>query len=120
MHTNIYKESRKLNPPSKECRKLREDIMKNWQSCFKEALEPQDRMKVEPVKLRSKEGYISPLFCSKPYDTSYHLCKMYENEIKRSPDAGHIAPCGTEPSEWASKAFPVPKGDGTAVCIVAD
>ena len=45
---------------------------------------------------------------------------MYEKEIKRSLDAGHIAPCGIEPSNWASKAFPVEKGDGLAVRIVAD
>ena len=35
-------------------------------------------------------------------------------------DAGHIAPCGLEPSNWASKAFPVLKGDGLAMRIVAD
>ena len=29
--------------------------MKNWQKCFREELEPQDRMKVEPVKLRLKD-----------------------------------------------------------------
>ena len=40
-------------------------------------------------------------------------------EIKRSLDAGRIAPCGTEPSEWSLKAFPVPKGGGTSVRIVA-
>ena len=45
---------------------------------------------------------------------------MYAREIKRSLDAGHVAPCGTEPSGWSSKAFPVPKGDGTSVRIVAD
>merc|ERR1712215_121852 len=35
-------------------------------------------------------------------------------------DAGHIAPCGLEPSQWSSKAFPVVKGDGTSCRIVAD
>ena len=29
-------------------------------------------------------------------------------------------PCGTEPSEWAGKAFSVPKGDGTSARIVTD
>ena len=43
---------------------------------------------------------------------------MYEKEIKRSLDAGHIVSCRTESSEWASKA--VLKGDGTSVCIVLD
>ena len=66
------------------------------------------------------EGYINPTFCTKPSDTPYHLREMYKSEIKQSLDAGHIAPCGTEPSEWSSKAFPVLKGDGTSVRIVAD
>ena len=77
-------------------------------------------MKVKPVSLKLKQGYINPWFCSKPYDTQYHLRTMYEKEIKRSLDAGHIAPYGLEPSNWASKAFPVPKGDGSAVRIVED
>ena len=107
LHSNIYEENRKLKPPSRVCRKLREYIVKNCDGCFKEELEPHDRMKVEPLKLRLKEGYISPSFCTKPYDTPYQLREMYKREIKRSLDAGHIAPCGTEPSEGASKAFPV-------------
>ena len=75
------------------------------------------RMKVKPVKLKLKEGFINPSFCSKPFDTPFHL---YEKEIKRALDAGHIAPCGLEPSDWSSKAFPVVKGDGTSCRIVAD
>ena len=74
-----------MKAPSKECRRLREDIMKNWQTCFKE---PHNRMKVEPVKLKSKDEEARPTFCTKPYDTPYHLRKMYEKEIRRSLDAG--------------------------------
>ena len=31
-----------------------------------------------------------------------------------------LVPCGTEPSQWSSKAFPVLKGDGKSVRIVTD
>ena len=64
--------------------------MGKWSHCFKEELEKSDRMKVEPVSLKLKEGYINPLFCSRPYDTPYHLRTMYEKEIKRALDAGHV------------------------------
>ena len=70
--------------------------MGKWAHCFKEELEKSDRMKVEPVSLKLKESYINPWFCSRPYDTPYHLRTMYEKEIKRALDAGHIAPCGLE------------------------
>ena len=92
--------------------------MGKWAHIFKEELEPSDRMKVEPVKLKLKEGFVNPSFFSKPFDTPFHLCKMYEKEIKRALDAGHIAPCGLELSDWSSKAFPVVKGDGTSCRIL--
>ena len=117
---SAYEGSRDVKPPSKACRKLKEELMGKWAHCFKEELEKTDRMKVEPVSLKLKDGYINPWFCSCPYDTPYHLRTMYEKEINRALDAGHIAPCGLEPSNWASKAFPFPKGDGSAVRIVAD
>ena len=85
--------------------------MGKWASCFKEELGKEDRMHVVPVNSKLKDGYVSPWFCSRPYDTPYHLRTMYEKEIKRPLDAGHIAPCGLENSNWVLKAFPVPKGD---------
>ena len=63
---------------------------------FKEKLEPHDRMNVEPVKLKLKEGYITPSICWKPFNTPHHLRGMYEKELKRALDAGHLAPCGLE------------------------
>ena len=104
----------------KECRKLKEEIIGAWGDCFKEKLGPTDRMKVKPVKLKVKSSEGRPSFCSKPYDTPYHLRDMYEKELQSCLDAGQIVPCGTEPSQWSSKAFPVPKGDGTSVRIVTD
>ena len=43
---------------------------------------------------------------------------MYETELNACLEAGQIVPCGTEPSKWSSKAFPVPKVDGKSVRIV--
>ena len=60
-HSQIYEESKENRKPSKKCNKLREEIMGIWQHVFKEELEPTDRMKVKPVSLKLKEGYISPV-----------------------------------------------------------
>ena len=46
--------------------------------------------------------------------------EMYEKELQSCLEAGQIVPCGTEPSQWSSKAFPVPKSDGKSVRIVTD
>ena len=74
-----------------------------------------------PVKVKLKYENIRPSFCTRNYDMPFHLQEMCANSIKKnSLEAGQIVPCGTEPSEWASKAFPVPKGDGTSVRIVTD
>ena len=52
--------------------------MGKWQHVFKEELEPTDRMNVPPVSLKLKEGFINPTFCSKPFDTPFHLRTMYD------------------------------------------
>ena len=87
-HSNLYEESREVRKPSRKFSKLREEIMGKWEHVFKEELEPTDRMRVvKPVKLKLKEGYINLSFCSKPFDTPFHLRTMYEIEIKRALDA---------------------------------
>ena len=91
-HSSLYEESREVRKPSQKCSKLREEIMGKWAHIFKEELEPTDRMRVKPVKLKLKEGYINPSCCSKPFNTPFHLRKMYEKEIKHALDAGHISP----------------------------
>ena len=45
---------------------------------------------------------------------------MYEKEVKNCLDAGILEKCGTEPSKWSSKVFPMLKGSGDGVHIVAD
>ena len=79
-HSNIYEESREVRKLSRKCNKFREEIMGKWQHVFKEELEPTDRMRVKLVSLKSKEGYINPSFCSKPFDTPFHLRTMYEKK----------------------------------------
>ena len=64
-HSSLYEDNRELRKPSSKCSKLRENVMGKWGHIFKEELEPSDRMKVEPVKLKLKEGFVNPSFCSK-------------------------------------------------------
>ena len=53
----------------------------NLSHVFKEELEPHDRMKVDPVKIKLKKEFITPSFCSKAFDTPHHLRSMYEKEL---------------------------------------
>ena len=55
LQSSLYDESRKLKTPSRAYRKLREEIMGNWDQCFKKELESTDRMRVKPVSLKLKE-----------------------------------------------------------------
>ena len=80
----MYEENRSIKLPSTKCKTLREEIMKSYSHVFKEEFGPQDRMKVEPVKLKLKKEFIRPSFCSKPFDTPHHLRSMYEKELKRA------------------------------------
>ena len=74
-----------------------------------------------PVKIKLKENTdINPSYCLRPYDTPFHLRTMYEKELKNCLEAGILEKCGTEPSQWSSKTFPVLKGSGDGVRIVAD
>ena len=83
LQNNLYSESKVLKEPSKECKKLKSEIISAWGECFKEKLGPKDRMKVPPVKLKMKSSEEKPSFCLKPYDTPYHLRDMYEKELNR-------------------------------------
>ena len=49
-----------IKPPSSKCNKLREKIMRTFPHVFKEELEPHDRMKVEPVKIKFRKEFIQP------------------------------------------------------------
>ena len=84
-------------------------------------MEKGDRIRQDPIKIKLKENSgIPPSHCSRPYDTPFHLRKAYTKEIKNCLDAGILEKCGMEPSQWASKAFPVVKGNGKDVRIVSD
>ena len=94
--------------------------MKKWGDCSKEKLGPNDRMSVEPVKLKVKDKSKKPAFCVRPFDTPYHLRDAYKKELNACLEAGQLVACGTETSAWSSKPFPVLKGDGQRVRIVSD
>ena len=80
-----------------------------------------DRIKHLPIKIKLKENSsIPPSHCSRPYDTPFHLRKAYTRELKNCLEAWILEKCGMEPSQWASKAFPVVEGNGKDVRIVSD
>ena len=121
LNKNLYLVDRTIREPSQECKDKREEILKKWSSCFKEKLEKGYRIGHAPIKMKLKENSsIPPSHCSRPYDTPFHLWKAYTKELKNCLDAGILEKCGMEPSQWASKAFPVIKGNGKDVRIVSD
>ena len=74
-----------------------------------------------PVKIRLQENSdILPSHSMWSFDTPFQFQKMYEREVKNFLDIGILEKSGTEPSNWSSRAFPVLKGSGDCVCIVAD
>ena len=106
-HSDIYNKSVKIKDPSRQCKDLKLEIVKKWG--------PNDRMSVEPVKLRLKDQSKKPAFCIRPFDTPYHLRDAYVKELNACLEAGQQVACGTETSAWSTKAFPVLKGDGQRV-----
>ena len=66
------------------------------------------------------EGVVKPSFCTRPYDTPYHLRDAYEKALNDGLEAGQIVAFGTEQSQWASLAFPVSKGNWKKVRIISD
>ena len=106
-HSSIYEENRPLKKPSQKCNNLRENIMEKYSHVFKEELQPHDRMKVEPVKLKLKEGYISPSFCSKPFDTPTTCARCTKKRLSvhwtqdtSPPVAWSLQTGAPRPSRW--------------------
>ena len=82
-NSSLYQESRGVREPSNECKKLREDTLKKLSRCFKEVLSKEDMMDHPPVKIWLKENNdIAPSYSLHPYDTPFHLRRMYEIELK--------------------------------------
>ena len=54
--SDLFNKSVKLKDPSKQCKDLKAKIVTEYSDCFKEKLGPNNRMSVENVKLRMKEG----------------------------------------------------------------
>ena len=106
-HSSLYEENRVLRKPSPKCSKLRENLMGEYSHLFKEELEPTDRMKVDPVKLKLKEGFVNPSFCSKPFDipTTYARCTKKRSNVLWTqvtwPPVASSRPTGPlKPFQW--------------------
>jgi len=113
LNNNSYTIDRTTREPSQYCKDKREEILKKWSSCFKEKLEKGDKIRQDPIKIIPKENSgIPPSHCGRPYDLPFHLRKAYTKELKNCLDAEILEKCAMEPSQWASKAFPVIKGNG--------
>ena len=112
--------SHKLKSPPKPCQILIDKLITKYKDCFKTKLGKYDRMNIEPVKLVLKNDYeIKPEYHSRPFDVPYHLRRAWEEEIGNALEAGILKPVDF-PTDWASKAFGVPKSDPTKVRIVGD
>ena len=77
-------------------------------------------MNCPPVKLTlNKNKNINPLNHVHPFDTPFYLRKSWEKELREALEGEILVP-NTNPSQWASRAFPVQKSDPSKVRIVAD
>ena len=101
--TDLYNKSntptnKLLEKIPKECLKLREKILKDHKSNFKEKLGLLDRINHPPVKLKIDESRgIRPVKNTKAYDIPLHLRDAAQDEFNEMIAAGIIAP--TEPEE---------------------
>ena len=55
--TSVFNESRKLKEPSRECRNLKNEIVNEWDNCFKEKLGPEDIILFKTIR------YTTPPTC---------------------------------------------------------
>ena len=109
-----------LKTPSQQCQDLRNKIITDHGDNFKTKLGPSDRMNCPPVKLTlNKNKNINPLNHVRHFDTPFHLRKSWEKELCDALEGEILVP-NRNPSQWASRAFPVQKSDPSKVRIVAD
>ena len=112
--------SHKLREPPESCQILKRKIINKYKDSFKTKLEASDRMLVEPVSLvLNPDSDIKPEYNVRPFDVPYHLRRAWEEEIENALEAGILKPVDF-PTEWASKAFGVPKSDPSKIKIVGD
>ena len=110
--TDLYNKSntptnKLLENIPKECLKLREKILKDHKSNFKEKLGPLDQINHPPVKFKIDESRgIRPVKNTKAYDIPLHLRDAAQDEFNEMISAGIIAPAEPEETGWASMAFP--------------
>ena len=111
-----------VREPTKEEAMLREKMIKKFPENFVEKLGPIDRVNCKPIKLEvderkaEKMRHVSHI---KPFDVPYHLRELFQQEIFDMLNAGIIERFEVS-TKWNTKAFPVPKQDGTSFRVVGD
>ena len=95
--------------PPKACTLLRDKMIQKYSSVFKEKLDPTDRIRAPPVRIKiDPTKNVAPRAHSRPYDVPYNLRKPMQAEISDAIHAGVLTPCNT-PSKWVHQMFPVPR-----------
>ena len=111
-----------IREPSEEEAKLRDKMIKKFPDNFVDKLGPNDRVNCKPVVLEvdeRKAEKMGPVSHIKPYDVPYHLRESFQAEICDMLNAGVIERCKVS-TKWNTKAFLVPKQDGTSCRVVGD
>ena len=95
-------------------------MIQKYASAFKEKLEPTDRIRAPPVRIRIDPAKdVAPKAHSRTYDVPYNLRKPMQAEISDAIHAGVLTPCNT-PSKWVHQMFPVPKAGKNEVRLCSD
>ena len=100
---------RQIKEPSKEHKKLRDEIVKKFSDNVVEKLGKNDRSKCKPITLEKDQRKLAEM---KPFDVPFHLRK-----------AGRRNPCSVWcdiPTDWNTKAFPVIMANGVDIRLVGD
>merc|ERR1712055_549773 len=118
-------ENRKEDMEEEECEALKQALMKDFSQVFKEDLTIEDRIKMEPVKIKLVENHKDiPVYHPKAAnEIPAYLCAAADKELNRMI-AGGLLEKVEEYSETVSRVFFVPKktdpGEEVKVRLVAD
>ena len=96
---------------------LHDKILNHYSVCFKEKLEPNDRVRIKPVLLAiDKSNGIRPKHCNKPWDIPYHLCKAADAAFRAMLNVGILTKVD-HATDWSSKSFPVKKPGSDPIAV---
>ena len=111
-----------IREPSEEEAKLRDKMIKKFPDNFVGKLGLGDRVNCKPIKLEvdeRKAKMLRSVSHIKPYDVPFHLHESFQEEICDMLNAGVIEKCEVS-TKWNTKAFSVPKQDGSSCRVVGD